>query len=57
MRRNVRGKTDWVENIWKGGVLKHPAQQDSSSCGVIVTLVSSVKVKPNQTMECPKLNL
>lgn len=48
MRRNVHGKSDWVEKVWKGGVLCHPNQQDESSCGVIVTLVSSVKVKLNQ---------
>ncbi|XP_030590058.1 uncharacterized protein LOC115783395 [Archocentrus centrarchus] len=36
MRRTCHGKTDWVGIRWKGGAMRHPIQQDGSSCGVIV---------------------
>ncbi|XP_023197614.1 uncharacterized protein LOC111612128 isoform X1 [Xiphophorus maculatus] len=36
MRRTCHGKTDWVGIQWKGGTMRHPIQQDGSSCGVIV---------------------
>lgn len=52
MRRIVHGKTDWIEKTWKGGVLNHPTQQDGSSCGVIVTMVSCMNVEPTKTVEC-----
>ncbi|XP_034530086.1 uncharacterized protein LOC117805466 [Notolabrus celidotus] len=38
MRRTCHGKTDWVDIKCKGGVLTHPTQQDSCSCGVIVSM-------------------
>ncbi len=41
MRRTCHGKRDWVDIKWNGGVLTHPVQQDGSSCGVIVVLVSN----------------
>lgn len=39
MRRTAINKTDWVDVKLKGGVLKHPVQKDTNSCGVIVILV------------------
>ncbi|XP_030614872.1 uncharacterized protein LOC115801250 [Archocentrus centrarchus] len=39
MRRTCHGKTDWVGIRWKGGAMRHPIQQDGSSCGVIVVKV------------------
>ncbi|CAB1413085.1 unnamed protein product [Pleuronectes platessa] len=41
MRRASLGKTEWIDKKWKGGVLTHPTQQDSSSCGVIVIMEQS----------------
>ncbi|XP_076579587.1 uncharacterized protein LOC143315908 [Chaetodon auriga] len=40
MRRIRYGKTDWVDLKWKGGVMTHPTQRDSSSCGVIVVMMA-----------------
>ncbi|KAF3846402.1 hypothetical protein F7725_003480 [Dissostichus mawsoni] len=38
MRRTCCSKTDWVDIKWKGGVMKHPVQQDGNSCGVVVCM-------------------
>ncbi|CAI5668374.1 unnamed protein product [Oreochromis niloticus] len=40
MRRTAINKTDWVDIKLKGGVLKHPVQKDTNSCGVIVILMA-----------------
>ncbi|XP_034552159.1 uncharacterized protein LOC117821766 isoform X2 [Notolabrus celidotus] len=40
MRRICHGKTDWVDIKLKGNVMHHPVQQDSNSCGVIVTMMA-----------------
>ncbi|XP_026012681.1 uncharacterized protein LOC113015007 isoform X3 [Astatotilapia calliptera] len=40
MRRTAINKTDWVDVKLKGGVLKHPVQKDTNSCGVIVILMA-----------------
>nr|XP_046226497.1 uncharacterized protein LOC124049207 isoform X2 [Scatophagus argus]XP_046226498.1 uncharacterized protein LOC124049207 isoform X2 [Scatophagus argus] len=45
MRRTCHGKTEWVDIKWKGGVLTHPVQRDSTSCGVIVTLMARAVIE------------
>ncbi|KAF3848888.1 hypothetical protein F7725_015385 [Dissostichus mawsoni] len=40
MRRTCCSKTDWVDIKWKGGVMKHPVQQDGNSCGVVVCMMA-----------------
>ncbi|KAJ4926173.1 hypothetical protein JOQ06_008356 [Pogonophryne albipinna] len=40
MRRTCCSKTDWVAIKWKGGVMKHPVQQDGNSCGVVVCMMA-----------------
>ncbi|XP_019720914.1 uncharacterized protein LOC109513132 [Hippocampus comes] len=45
MRRTHHGKAEWEDKEWKGGCLAHPTQQDSSSCGVIVTLIAAELMK------------
>lgn len=39
MRSVSHSKTDWVDIKLKGAVMHLPVQKDSSSCGVIVTMV------------------
>ncbi|KAF3845952.1 hypothetical protein F7725_003030 [Dissostichus mawsoni] len=43
MRRTCCSKTDWVDIKWKGGVMKHPVQQDGNSCGVVVCMCLTKK--------------
>ncbi|XP_028991434.2 uncharacterized protein LOC114846544 isoform X3 [Betta splendens] len=40
MRRACHSKTDWVDKKWKGAIMHHPVQKDSSSCGVIVIMMA-----------------
>ncbi|CAL9694066.1 unnamed protein product [Knipowitschia caucasica] len=40
MRRLTRGKWQWTEKQWEGGVVPHSAQQDGSSCGVLTLLMA-----------------
>ncbi|KAK0145752.1 Poly [ADP-ribose] polymerase 9 [Merluccius polli] len=40
MRRICYGKEDWGTVKWRGATMHHPVQQDGSSCGVIVTMVT-----------------
>ncbi|XP_034414888.1 uncharacterized protein LOC117748879 [Cyclopterus lumpus] len=37
MRRS-RGKTEWMDKKWTGGVLTHPTQRDGNNCGVVVIM-------------------
>ncbi|CAL8275453.1 unnamed protein product [Boreogadus saida] len=40
MRNICHAKNDWGSIKWKGATMPHPLQQDSSSCGVIVTMTA-----------------
>ncbi|XP_059900874.1 uncharacterized protein LOC132452324 [Gadus macrocephalus] len=40
MRNICHAKNDWGSIKWKGATMPHPLQQDSSSCGVIVTMMA-----------------
>ncbi|XP_077390575.1 uncharacterized protein LOC144027138 [Festucalex cinctus] len=54
MRRTCYGKSDWVDNKWKGGCLSHPTQKDGNSCGVIVTLMAMELMKAFPDIPCMK---
>jgi len=43
-RKIAHGKNDWGRLKWMGLTMDHPLQQDTSSCGVIVTMVMSICV-------------
>ncbi|XP_024121040.1 uncharacterized protein LOC112142033 isoform X2 [Oryzias melastigma] len=38
--RKTFGLHDWSTPKWKGATMPHPVQQDSDSCGVVVTLIA-----------------
>ncbi|CAL8390972.1 unnamed protein product [Arctogadus glacialis] len=40
MRNICHAMNDWGSIKWKGATMPHPLQQDSSSCGVIVTMMA-----------------
>ncbi|CAL8324290.1 unnamed protein product [Gadus morhua 'NCC'] len=40
MRKICHAKNDWGSIKWRGATMPHPLQQDSSSCGVIVTMMA-----------------
>ena len=44
MRNICYAKDDWGTVKWRGATMHHPFQQDSSSCGVIVTMVMNTCV-------------
>ncbi|XP_024123814.2 uncharacterized protein LOC112143836 [Oryzias melastigma] len=59
IRNKMHSKDEWDSIDWKGGVVKHPIQQDGNSCGVVVvmmaqSILASFPLLPEMTFETTK---